>query len=431
MEYRMRRADGEYRWVLNKGVPRFAPGGPFAGYIGSAIDITDLKRSQEEALSREKLQALVSLTRGIAHDFNNMVGSIFAQAELAEADLAEGSAPTDEIRQIKGVAVRASEMVRELMVYSGQETVTLEPVDLSPLVEDMSELLRASISKNSSLQLDLCRDLPRVQGNATQIRQLVMNLILNASQAIGENHGSIHVSTSASESADSAHGRCDFVRLLVSDTGCGISEEEKARIFEPFFTTKSHGHGLGLSVVQGIVRSHGGVLNVLSMPGHGATFEVLFQAAKADSGVHRSAPFEGAPKKSFVASGAVLLVEDEDPLRSATAIALRKRGFSVITAADGRMAVETFRAERDKIGVVILDMGLPVLSGQEVYRQIRMISPDMKILCTSGYAPKLKEAALSDVSAPRFVQKPYTISDLIEGIHEALIEGGSPPSSLM
>ena len=280
MEYRLRRADGEYRWVLDRGIPRFAPGGAFAGYIGSAFDITDLKRIHEEALSRQKLQSLVALTRGIAHDFNNMVGAIVAQAELAEMDLAEGSLPEDEVRQIKAVAIRASEMVRELMIYSGQEAVTLEPVDLSGLVEEMAELLRASISRKSSLRLDLCRDLPRVRGSATQLRQLVMNLILNAAQAIGDDGGSIHVKTSFSKGgvhSSPAHGadcRDGFVRLEISDTGCGMTDEQKARIFDPFFTTKSQGHGLGLAVVQGIVQSHGGAINVVSTPGKGTAFEV-------------------------------------------------------------------------------------------------------------------------------------------------------------
>ena len=425
MEYRLRHADGEYRWVLDKGIPRFAPNGAFAGYIGSAIDITDLKRSHEEALSREKLQALVSLTRGIAHDFNNMVGAILAQAELAETDLAEGSAPIDEVRQIKAVALRASEMVRELMIYSEQESATLEPVDLSDLVEDMSELLRASISRNSSLHLDLCKDMPPVRGNATQIRQLVMNLIINASQAIGESSGSIHVRTSFSGPADGARGGYDCVRLHVSDTGCGMTEDQKGKIFEPFFTTKSQGHGLGLAVVQGIVQSHGGAIGVLSTPGNGTTFEILFQSAGPDAEIQRSAQFAGAPKKLRAVPGTVLLVEDEDPLRNATATALQKRGFSVLSAADGLTAVEMFRARRNEIGVVVLDMSLPVLSGQEVYRQIRAISPEMKVLCTSGYAAKLQEATLPDLRTARFLPKPYTISDLIQRIHETMTEGGA------
>jgi PAS domain S-box-containing protein len=271
MEYRLRRANGEFRWVLDNGVPRFAPDGAFVGYIGSAIDITDLKRTQEEALSREKLASLAVLTRGIAHDFNNLMGTILAEAELAESDLAEGSSPSKPIQQIKAVAIRASEVVRELMIYSGQENASFEAVDLSGLVADMLVLLKVSISKHATLHTNLCQHLRAVWGNATQIRQIVMNLIINASQAVGEKDGVISVST-----LRAAGGRNHFVRLEISDTGCGMTEEEKARIFDPFFTTKPRGHGLGLAVVHGIVNSHGGAINVTSAPAKGTTFEVLF-----------------------------------------------------------------------------------------------------------------------------------------------------------
>ena len=284
MEYRLRRADGEFRWVLDSGVPFFAPSGAFAGYIGSAIDITDMKRIQEEALSKQKLETLISLTRGISHDFNNMMGAILAQAELAEGDLAERLLPTEEVHQIKTVALRASEIVRELMIYSGQEQASLEPLDLSELVEEMSDLLKASISKRSSLHLDLGKGLPSVAGNAVQIRQLIMNLVINASQAIGEQDGRIYVKTSITTSTAQTpehfqSSQEDCVRLEVSDTGCGMTEQEKDKIFDPFFTTKPGGHGLGLAVAHGIAHSHDAPINVVSTPGKGTTFEVQFRRA--------------------------------------------------------------------------------------------------------------------------------------------------------
>jgi two-component system, cell cycle sensor histidine kinase and response regulator CckA len=420
MEYRLLRADGEYRWLLDRGIPRFAPGGAFAGYIGSAFDITDLKRIHEEALSREKLQSLVALTRGIAHDFNNMLGAIVAQAELAETELAEGSSPTDEVHQIKAVASRASEMVRELMIYAGQDAVTLGPVNLSELVEEMSELLRVSIPRKCSLHLDLCRDLPRVRGSATQLRQLVMNLIINASQAIGDAGGSIHVRTlfPAGRVRSASTDGTDYIRLEISDTGCGMTDEQKARIFDPFFTTKSQGHGLGLAVVQGIVQSHGGAIDVVSAVGQGSTFEVLFQCVGAQSEVAFPVPSASASAGLMAASGIVLLVEDEDALRTATATLLQKTGFSVVGAADGQSAMEIFCSRPDEIAVVVLDLNLPILSGQEVYRQIRAMNRETKIILTSGYANGIAEADQS----VRFLQKPYPNSNLISALHEALSE---------
>ena len=242
------------------------------------------------------------------------------------------------------------------MIYSGQEETKLQPVDLSGLVEDMSGLLKASIS-GSSLHLDLCNDLPSVLGNATQIRQLVMNLVINASQAIGDRDGVIHVKTSLVRGRSAVDPRRDsnddYIRLEVSDTGCGMTEEEKAKIFDPFFTTKPSGHGLGLAVVQGIVQSHNGAINVFSTSGKGTTFEVLFRRDGACPEIAPPVTFDASAKAVAAASRTVLFVEDEDHLRNATATALQKRGFSVISAADGPTAVELFRAQAEGIGAVV------------------------------------------------------------------------------
>jgi two-component system, cell cycle sensor histidine kinase and response regulator CckA len=428
MEYRLRRADGEYRWVLDKGVPRFAPGGVFVGYIGSAIDITDLKRTQEEGLARQKLESLAVLTRGIAHDFNNLMGSILAEAELAETNLAEGSPPGEEIQQIKAVATRASEVVRELMIYSGQERGNLETVDLSRLVEEMLGLLKVSISKHATLNIDLCEHLPPVWGNATQIRQMVMNLIINASQAIGDKDGVIYVRTSrAAESPnlapnDGADSQDNNIRLEISDTGCGMTEAQKAKIFDPFFTTKPGGHGLGLAVVHGIVQSNGGVINVVSTPGGGTTFEVLLPCAERRAEIASPAVFAPTPEEPSAMSGTVLLVEDEDTLRLATATALRKKGFSVLAAIDGRSAVEIFRAHAEDIEVVLLDLTLPGISGLEVFRQIRLIKPGEIIVVTSAYDQKIAGSATSCEQPARFLRKPYRFSDLMRLLQEARSE---------
>jgi signal transduction histidine kinase len=246
--------------------------------MGSAVDITDCKCAQEEAFARQKLESLTVLTRAIAHDFGSLLGSILAEAELAETDLAEGLSPGEAIQHIKAIANRASEIVRELMTYSGQEECYFETVDLAGLVEEMLELLKASISKHATLHVDISKHLPPVSCNATQIRKVVMNLVINASQAIGDNDGVITVRLSpAPEGQDSegAGAQNDFVRLEISDTGCGMTEAEKAKIFDPFFTTKPGGYGLGLAVVHGIVHSHGGAINIVSSRERGTTLEVL------------------------------------------------------------------------------------------------------------------------------------------------------------
>ena len=422
IEYRLRRADGEYRWILDRGAPRFAAAGEFAGYIGTAIDITDFRRAQEEALSREKLESLAVLTRGIAHDFNNLMGSVLAEAEVADAELDQGLSPREELRQIKRVAVRASEVVRELMIYSGQEQASFETVKLSALVEEMLELLRVSISKRAILHVDLRQDLPAVRGNPTQLRQIVMNLIINASQAIGESHGEIYVRTSLAPNPPH-----DYVRLEISDSGCGMSEEERLKIFDPFFTRKPGGHGLGLAVVQGIVASHKGVINVTSKPGKGATFEVLLPLAETVAESSSPAPTAAAPVSQPALHGAVLLVEDEDTLQLATSKALRKRGFSVLVARDGWAAVELFRAHADQIGVVLLDLALPGIPGREVLRRIRAIKRDVRVVLTSAYDQNLPANAKPGELPSAFLRKPYGVADLVRGLEAAC---SAPPQDL-
>ena len=220
------------------GVPHFAPGGAFAGYIGSDIDITDLKRAQVEDAERQKLESLGALTSGIAHDFNNLLGSVLADAELAELEAASGSSPAEHIQRIKAVAVRAAEIVRELMIYSGQDQADLGSVDLSRLVEEMLELLKVSISKHAILKTDLRNGLPAVRGNAAQVRQIVMNLIINASEALGEKDGLIHVATSfAGRNLPSFAGTnlpdADYLCLSVSDTGSGSARSSRQESLIP------------------------------------------------------------------------------------------------------------------------------------------------------------------------------------------------------
>jgi two-component system CheB/CheR fusion protein len=286
VETRLRRADGQYRLVLCTGAPRFAPNGTFAGYIGSCIDVTEVRSSQEEHLARQKLESVGTLAGGIAHDFNNLLGGILAQSELALAELGSGSRPEEELQKIRAVAIHGAEIVRQLLIYSGQETEVVKLVDISQIVEDMNELLKISVSKHATLETDLGKPIPGVRANPTQVQQLLMNLIINASEAIGDQDGVIRVTTRLITRADSplaaAEGLAtrDYLQLEVSDTGRGMTPETQARVFDPFFTTKSAGHGLGLAVVQGIVRSLGGTIRLASATGKGTTFRIWLPCAE-------------------------------------------------------------------------------------------------------------------------------------------------------
>jgi two-component system, cell cycle sensor histidine kinase and response regulator CckA len=423
-EKRLLRADGEYRSLLCTGVPRFKESGEFVGYVGCSVDITELRRTQEQALETQKLESLGVLARGIAHDFNNLLGSILANSELALSDLAGASPARDGIEEIKAVAIRASEIVRQLMTYAGQENPVVEPVDLSDLVGEMLELLKISISKRASLKVDLSKNAPAVRANAAQMRQVVMNLITNASEALGEHDGTISVAVSQAQSAEPSElGRPpeECVLLEVGDTGCGMTEEIQARIFDPFFTTKFAGRGLGLAAVQGVIRSHGGAIDVISAPGQGSRFEILLRCngASAEGSGRMTASPAGRNAERLAAT--MLVVEDEDTLRRAVSKMLRREGFIVHEAANGKTGVDIFLARAPEIDVVLLDLTLPGVSGQEVLGELRRIQPGVKVIVTSAYSQDWARSAIGAPEPWLYIRKPYRFEELMGLLQKCLL----------
>jgi len=413
LEFRLRRANGEYQWLLCDGVPRFGPDGAFAGYIGSAVDITDLKRAQENAAATQKLESLGVLASGIAHDFNNLLGSIVANSELALSELAADAPARDEIQRIRAISIRASEIVGELMIYAGQSDSTFQPVDVSKIVEEMLELLKISISKQATLMTDLGKNLGTVRGDPAQIRQVVMNLVMNASEALRKAGGVISIKTQRKHLSSG-----DYIQLEVSDTGCGITDAVQARIFDPFFTTKSAGRGLGLAVVAGIVRVHGGDIHVTSTERTGTTFQILLPCS--DHPVSEG-PIEGAAvQEGSHQAGTVMVVEDESTLRLVVSKALRRRGFSVIEASDGRAAVDLFHKHRADVDAILLDVTLPEMSGLEVLAELRKIRPDVKVILTSAYTRGTVLTLLGDQQVEAFIRKPYPIGDLVRLLQKAM-----------
>ncbi len=291
MEYQLRRADGEYRWVLDTGVPRFSAG-IFAGYVGSAVDITDLKRSHERLLAAQKLESLGLMAAGVAHDFGNVLGTIFGETDLALSDMEPDSPGRERVERVQALGAYASEIVNLLRDSAGASVdhSAMERLDLSFVVEQTLRLVTVTISKRIVVHSSLASGLPPVRGNITQIRQVIVNLITNAAEAIGDRQGSIRVVTerarlgpgfAVNSRANLSEG--EYVRLRVSDTGCGMDTETRGRIFDHFFTTKSSGRGLGLAAVHGIVRAHGGEISVLSKRGAGSTFEVLFPCVSSSA----------------------------------------------------------------------------------------------------------------------------------------------------
>jgi len=427
VEFRLRSATGTYRWMRGYGVPRYEPDGRFAGYIGSSADITDTKRKHEADIAGQKLETVGRLARGIAHDFNNLLGSILAETELARSELSGNPVAAERVEKVRLIAVRAAEIVRELMTFSGQPSADLQNVDLSELIGEMLNFCSSSVPKNAALRAELAPGLPSVQANAAQLRQVVLNLIVNASDALGDQPGRILIRTSrvalppasaATAAAELTPG--DYIRLEVLDTGCGMTQEVRAKIFDPFFSTKAMGRGLGLATVQGIVRSHGGSIQVISAPQQGCCFEILLPC------VNELAPVSTKPTEPFVASdrtdlkqGTVLMVEDEESLRIPVATILRHKGFVVIEAADGITALEVYREKQKQIGTVLLDMSLPGKSGAEVFEELVRLQPDVKVVLTSAYGEATVLGSIHGLKPWAFIRKPYSPRELGELLRAA------------
>jgi two-component system CheB/CheR fusion protein len=426
LETKRRRKDGQIIDVSMTISPMVGPDGVITGASIVARDITEVKRTQEEHLAKQKLESVGTLASGIAHDFNNLLGGVLAHADLALAELTMGSTPAEELERIRSAAIRGAEIVRQLMIYSGKESEVLEPVDVSRIVEEMLELLRFSVSKHAALETDLGKNLPAVRANPGQLRQVVMNLITNASDAIGDRDGLIRVKTACvTVSRDSSRGDSeglaagDYLQLEVSDTGRGMTPETQARIFDPFFTTKLAGHGLGLAVVQGIVRSLRGTIRITSAPGKGTTFHILLPCVEGAPQARRgtAARAEGEPPGSRQAT--VLIVEDENLLRQAASKMLRKKGFSVIEASDGNAALDLLRAHKGEIDVLLLDVTLPGLSSREVLEEGKRLRPDLPVIVTSANSEEMAAAALGG-SVEHFIRKPFGLDHLIGLIRESL-----------
>jgi CheY-like chemotaxis protein len=375
------------------------------------------------------------LAGGIAHDFNNILGGILAQAELAETELAGDSAVREGIQRIEAAAIRGAEIVRELLIYAGKEQHDVaEAVDVSPLVQEIVELLKVSISKHAVLTTHLRDNLPPVWGSAPQIRQVVMNLVINASEAIGDKEGVITVTTTeVSGGRDLAPNNAialtpgDYVQLEVSDTGSGITTEAKEKIFDPFFTTKFAGRGLGLAVVQGIVRAHRGGINIVSAPGEGTVFQVFLPCAPKEASVPTRVITSGELEQSNVRMATILIVEDEELLRSSFSKALLKRGFSVMEAKDGSVAFDLVHAHANDIDAVLLDLTLPGISGREVFEEILRTRSDLKVIVTSAYDLGSVAASFAELPVDHFIRKPFHLAELVRMLESTLSAETSAP----
>jgi PAS domain S-box-containing protein len=279
IQCRVRGAHGSTRWVLHSGIPRFV-NGAFVGHVGATIDITGFKWGCEQKLATEKLESLGAFSAGIAHDLNTLAGVIFAASDLALSDLPVDSSARAHLERINAAAVRASEIVKLLRSYTGQVDAPIDRMDLSLVVAEMLELVKGMTPSRAVLDVSLASALPEIRGNVTQIRQVVLNLLMNAFESLDPHGGSVRVATDCfsfnRQRARQDRSEGDYCRLVISDTGCGVAGTAQTRIFDPFYSTKSIGRGMGLALVHGVVRSMGGSVRMRPAPGGGTSFEVLF-----------------------------------------------------------------------------------------------------------------------------------------------------------
>ncbi len=432
MRYRMRHADGSWRHFTSIANIERDADGTMRRVVGCVRDRTDEMRIEEERRQLErqlqdaqKLESLGVLAGGIAHDFNNLLVGILGNVSLALVESPPNGANRSLLVDIEGAAQRASDLTRQLLAYAGKGRFVVEPVSMSQVVEEMLTLARSAMSRKAELHLDLARGLPSIAADATQVRQVVMNLLANASDALEDRPGSIVLRTGLQE-VDATYRASmlggeplndgAYVFLEVCDTGVGMDAETVGRIFDPFFTTKFTGRGLGLAAARGIVQGHQGAIRVYSEPGKGTTFKLFFPASDQPVAERRSS----TPVTGWRGAGTVLVIDDEPAVRRVTRSVLERRGFDVLEAADGIMGLEVYRQERERICLTLLDLTMPRMDGEETFRQLRMIDPTVRVLLMSGYNAQNVTTHFVGKGLAGFVQKPFRAEELEEQVRSVL-----------
>jgi signal transduction histidine kinase len=432
--------DGERRHILGYAAPLQDQTGKVRGAVGAFIDITDRKRAERDReLVRNRLQetqrleSLGVLAGGIAHDFNNLLTGIICNAAMVKEDGQAGAEMTVYLTDIEKDAQRAADLCRQLLAYAGGGRFILGPVYLSDIARDTVSLLRTTYSSRAEISFDSEPGVPPVLGDPMQMRQLIMNLMMNALEALEGNTGCVKITTKrvAPEESMLTGVICqpeklhdEYVMFEVKDDGCGMDEKTKLRMFDPFFTTKFVGRGLGLPAVMGIVRSQAGILTVTSTKDVGSTFRVFFKPVKEkyDTATRQLKEEAGAARRKQ--TGTVLVVDDEETVREVCRRALQEAGFQVLTAADGAEGLEVFREHRALIVAVVLDLTMPKMDGHQAFNAMRMIVPGVKVLLMSGFSEGEVINRFTTKAPAAFIQKPYTPEMLLNKVRSIITQNG-------
>lgn len=430
------RDDGRKLDLIVNAVPLRDADGKVSGGVATLQDVTQQRVAAQERLAFErrlqetqKLESLGALAGGIAHDFNNLLTGIIGNASMARFEITENPANAQAaIDNLEQAALRAADLCKQMLAYAGKGRFVIQSLSLSRIVRETSELLSVSIGKRATLDLQLADNLPTIQGDATQLRQILVNLVTNASEAIGDRGGTVTVRTGVlyvdpeylrglTYTDPLSPGR--YVSLEVTDNGPGMDKTTLARIFDPFFTTKFTGRGLGLAAVLGIVRGHKGAVKAQSEPDQGTTFTLLFPAENGASTEGSATPAPAAAASSGVVKH-VLLVEDEEAVRTVTQRILSSAGFTVTTAEDGRQAVDLVERSPRAYAAVLLDLTMPNMDGQEAFQRMRAINPEIHVLVMSGFSEHETGRRFEGEKGVAFLSKPFTRSSLMEKLNEVM-----------
>ncbi|MEP3637643.1 MAG: ATP-binding protein [Paracoccaceae bacterium] len=431
IEYRMVKADGDTVWVRDVISVIAEPNKPMI-LRGHFFNIDDRKKAEEASFAlqattyrSQKMESLGSMAGGIAHDFNNLLSVMLGNTELALAmsDLDMRTKPL--LEDIKKAGHQAADLIREMLTYVGKEPLTLKDTDLNALILDMWSLVERAHPKNVNLTHDLGKNLPPALADPTLVQQIILNLIINASDAIGPNIGSITVRTrlintsliAFDESFTNPLPQGDHCIVFeVSDTGCGMEETVAAKLFEPFFTTKMTGRGLGLATVQSITNRHSGTISVKSKIGQGTTFKIYLPVLEQETSV----PVEQElVKEDSHAKGKILVIDDENGVRDMACRVLKHSGFSVLSASNGYEAIDLYEQSQGEIDCVLLDLRMPLISGEDTLKRLRSIDAEVKVVLASG---NFDPAESSKLNVSAFVQKPYTIEKITRVLSDAIEE---------
>ncbi|MBI3417619.1 MAG: PAS domain-containing protein [Verrucomicrobia bacterium] len=432
-EMRIVRPSGEIRTLLLNLLVATGRSADVREATGTQQDITERRVAEEKQriierklIETHRLESLGLLASGIAHDFNNLLTGVLGNASLARHEISSASEVRSCLDQIETLALRAADLCQQLHACSGKNSALLQHADLSKLVTKTANLLRLAIGPHARLEFDLAAELPLIEADAVQLEQAILNLVINASEALQDRPGTIVLRTgSIALPADepevvfisAAPPPADYISLEVVDTGCGVDPKFLPDLFEPFFTTKLSGRGLGLPATLGIVRSHKGALSVRSNPQTGSAFRILLPPCQTEPKI----PHRALEAGDWQARGTILIVDDEESVRRVAGRLLASFGFDVLLASSGAGALAIYRDKADEISAVLLDLTMPEMDGVETFHEIRRLRANARVILMSGYAEKNALARLDATALAGFVQKPFTAQSLCERMKAAVL----------